>query len=303
MKLIKLKTDLKKNHLLQLQEQGIIEVRENKTFLKNDKLGKLEAFCFEGIDNIQMHYYRFKVNKPIVIQFQNAKDLIGLGFNLNGSITKLSVSDTIENQFELFYGGEHEFITSIPPNQVIELIIITLHKSLWLKMTEAKALEFPFFQFRLLQQKESDLILQKMQRIADMRTFQAFSFAFELLGQKFNQMDHNFSRNPIYPALNYMKININEKFPGIQELSDCCKMSTSTFKRQFHLQTGMTALEYFMANKIQLSQQMLMNGKENISEISYSLGFANSSYFIKVFKKQVGLTPKAFKEICDPKTT
>ena len=40
---------------------------------------------------------------------------------------------------------------------------------------------------------------------------------------------------------------------------------------------------------------MLVEGKRSISEIAYQLGFENPHYFPRLFKKEVGASPKEFK--------
>jgi AraC-like DNA-binding protein len=40
---------------------------------------------------------------------------------------------------------------------------------------------------------------------------------------------------------------------------------------------------------------MLVVGERSISEIAYQLGFKNPPYFSRLFKKEVGMNPKEFK--------
>ena len=39
---------------------------------------------------------------------------------------------------------------------------------------------------------------------------------------------------------------------------------------------------------------MLIEGGENISEFAYKVGFENLPYFSRLFKKEVGISPKEF---------
>jgi AraC-like DNA-binding protein len=43
------------------------------------------------------------------------------------------------------------------------------------------------------------------------------------------------------------------------------------------------------------------NDSAGIAEIAYSVGYRNSSYFIKLFKEEYQCTPKAFQELCKKK--
>ena len=48
--------------------------------------------------------------------------------------------------------------------------------------------------------------------------------------------------------------------------------------------------------KIEKAQLLLITKDLAIKEIAYTLGYDNYSYFIKLFKKQTGLTPQTYKE-------
>jgi AraC-like DNA-binding protein len=44
------------------------------------------------------------------------------------------------------------------------------------------------------------------------------------------------------------------------------------------------------------AKNLLTEGELNISEISHLLGFENTTYFSRLFKKEVGTTPNKFKK-------
>ena len=62
--------------------------------------------------------------------------------------------------------------------------------------------------------------------------------------------------------------------------------------------TGLTSrtLQYIVKKKIEKAQLLLITKDLAIKEIAYTLGYDNYSYFIKLFKKQTGLTPQTYKE-------
>lgn len=60
-------------------------------------------------------------------------------------------------------------------------------------------------------------------------------------------------------------------------------------------ETGKTALELIHLHLISEAKNMLVAGDRSISEIAYQLGFENPPYFSRLFKKEVGMSPKEFK--------
>jgi len=75
--------------------------------------------------------------------------------------------------------------------------------------------------------------------------------------------------------------NISEK-----QLNDICNR---------HFSCG---LKKILTDRLmQEARKLLMSSGMTVAEISYKLHFDDNSYFNKVFKRQIGLTPKRFREI------
>jgi AraC-like DNA-binding protein len=61
-------------------------------------------------------------------------------------------------------------------------------------------------------------------------------------------------------------------------------------------ESGKTALEHIHIYLISEAKNKLIGDEKSISEIAYALGFENISYFSRLFKKQVGISPNVFKK-------
>ncbi len=83
------------------------------------------------------------------------------------------------------------------------------------------------------------------------------------------------------PTVNYMasQLSLSPKY-----LSDLLKQ-----------ETGKTALELIHLYVISEAKNLLVEGNRSITEIAYELGFENPPYFSRLFKKEVGMSPKEFK--------
>ena len=58
-----------------------------------------------------------------------------------------------------------------------------------------------------------------------------------------------------------------------------------------------SASEILAEHIIDEAKRQLLYSENSVSEIAYNLNFSDSSYFIKYFKRYMGITPKAFREI------
>ena len=99
--------------------------------------------------------------------------------------------------------------------------------------------------------------------------------------------------SPITASINFIRENIRESI-NLKQLSGKACMSTTSFYRSFKRELGMSPIEFILNEKIKFAKKLLSNPKINISEVSYATGFEDCSYFIRLFKKYEGITPKQY---------
>ncbi len=86
-----------------------------------------------------------------------------------------------------------------------------------------------------------------------------------------------------------------EGLPSVKYFADKICLSPNYFGDLIKKETGMSAQEYIQNKIIDLAKSMLLGSEKTISEISYDLGFQYSQHFNRVFKKNTGLTPTAYR--------
>ncbi|WP_426709477.1 PocR ligand-binding domain-containing protein [Cetobacterium sp. SF1] len=98
----------------------------------------------------------------------------------------------------------------------------------------------------------------------------------------------------VQPSLDFIDDNLEKKI-SLEEMAKICNLSISHFSKVFKRETGKTLHEYINRKKIQRAKYMLSLSNLSIYEIGLEIGFEDSSYFTKVFKKYVGLSPKEYR--------
>ncbi len=73
-------------------------------------------------------------------------------------------------------------------------------------------------------------------------------------------------------------------------------LSAAKFQEGFKLKHGLTVCEYIRSVRLRKSEELLTNTDLNISEIVYSIGFSNRSYFSKIFKEKFDCSPREYKK-------
>jgi AraC-like DNA-binding protein len=101
------------------------------------------------------------------------------------------------------------------------------------------------------------------------------------------------SENPLAFVIGYIKANLSEKIT-IDNLSNKACMSKATFYRLFKRELGISPNDFILSEKINKAKELLLKPGAKINAISYELGFSDANYFIRTFKKLVGITPGAF---------
>ena len=110
------------------------------------------------------------------------------------------------------------------------------------------------------------------------------------------QIDESNSKIPKkYKNLKAALLEISENWQmseSVSHYAELCDMSEVNFRRLFKEYTGMSPIEY--RNNIRLinAKNKLQSGEYNVSEAAELCGFSNLSFFIRLYKKKFGYTPK-----------
>src|SRR5690606_29810986 len=73
-------------------------------------------------------------------------------------------------------------------------------------------------------------------------------------------------------------------------------LAERTFKRRFHLATGMTPLEYVHAMRLEEAKQMLEASHLPIEAIANEVGYEDAGFFSRLFRRKVNLTPAQYRK-------
>lgn len=82
----------------------------------------------------------------------------------------------------------------------------------------------------------------------------------------------------------------------INEVADLANLTVPSFCRYFKARTRKTYIDYLHEIRVGHARKLLIDNKLSISQIGLECGFQNLSNFHRIFKKQVGLTPLAYRK-------
>jgi AraC-like DNA-binding protein len=73
-----------------------------------------------------------------------------------------------------------------------------------------------------------------------------------------------------------------------------------SLKRRFKAATGSTLIERIQYLRIEAAKRLLEEGSLPVDEISYAAGYEDPSFFRRLFKRTVGLSPSQYRRMFQP---
>ncbi|MDF7799065.1 AraC family transcriptional regulator [Pontiellaceae bacterium B1224] len=81
----------------------------------------------------------------------------------------------------------------------------------------------------------------------------------------------------------------------LDDLAQIAHMSKSNLLTVFRKATGQTPIDYLMRLRIQRAMEMLTKSDSTITEIAFTVGFNDSNYFTRQFRKVAGMPPRQYR--------
>ncbi|TLF47001.1 helix-turn-helix domain-containing protein [Maribacter aurantiacus] len=85
--------------------------------------------------------------------------------------------------------------------------------------------------------------------------------------------------------------------PSVGYFADQLHLSSNYFGDLVKKETGKSAQEYIRAKMIDVAKSKVFDPNKSVSEIAYELGFKYPQHFSRLFKQQVGYSPKEFRSL------
>lgn len=102
-------------------------------------------------------------------------------------------------------------------------------------------------------------------------------------------------RKKTYPAQTFVENRYHEKIYQ-EEVAQLCGMNASTFSRNFKKEHMITFRGYLTKYRIRKAQKLLQNPNARVTDIAYTVGFQDPSYFTRTFRRVVGTSPSLYHE-------
>ncbi len=110
-----------------------------------------------------------------------------------------------------------------------------------------------------------------------------------------DNLETNFTKSDIAKSIQqYLVANLEQQVT-LEQLEKKFAYTASYLREVFRLEYNASPLEYLLNERITRAKQLLSTGM-SAKNVATAVGFLDPLYFSKVFKKQTGYTPSAFKD-------
>lgn len=116
----------------------------------------------------------------------------------------------------------------------------------------------------------------------------------ELLVKESEKRIDNAVKSVAELVVKYINSHINENV-STSVLSDVTGYSSGYLSRIFRQEIGMSIHDYVAQTRMNLAKEMLMNTNLKIYEVAENCGYENTTYFIKIFRINTGMTPQDYR--------
>jgi AraC-like DNA-binding protein len=79
--------------------------------------------------------------------------------------------------------------------------------------------------------------------------------------------------------------------PSIETLCKASRLSERYFARLFKARTGMSVRHFVLHHRLLWARRLLIEGRLNVSEVAYAVGFNDPHYFSRCFTNQFSIAP------------
>lgn len=94
----------------------------------------------------------------------------------------------------------------------------------------------------------------------------------------------------------YVRTHLGSEKLTVADMAAALGRTADHLSRQFHRERGISLSTWIAQERIALAKDMLADLRYNIAEVGWACGFNEASYFIRIFRRHTGLTPKNYRQ-------
>lgn len=119
------------------------------------------------------------------------------------------------------------------------------------------------------------------------------------LATEFCMILNTFRKNVYHPAvgfvLSYLHVHYNEDIT-MEQLAILCEMTPNHLSQIYKKERDISIMQDLRKIRLEKAAYLLSSTLHNVQDIAMVVGYSDSNYFIRLFKKQYGITPNEYRK-------
>ena len=108
--------------------------------------------------------------------------------------------------------------------------------------------------------------------------------------------EKNAAENDVVQAVkDYVRVHIRDTI-YIGDIAASVFLNEQHLMRIFKRETGVSVLEYITGERLAVSKRLLITTALPVNQVALQAGYENYSYFIRLFKRNLGVTPQVYRQ-------
>ena len=175
----------------------------------------------------------------------------------------------------------------------VECVYVTCHPE-FDYMRKALQLGSADYVLKPIDYGELDVVLsQLVERVRRQRRIE--SIPSEIMQKASGGEDERPKDDVITTVKRYVREHIQEDI-YIADIAKQVFLNEQYLMRTFKKTTGVSILEFITNERLWLAKELLTNTSYPINRVADMVGYGNYSYFTKIFKRNVGMTPQGYRQ-------
>ncbi|MBQ4354316.1 MAG: helix-turn-helix domain-containing protein [Clostridia bacterium] len=100
----------------------------------------------------------------------------------------------------------------------------------------------------------------------------------------------------IAPILEYIRKNAHDPALTNERIAEAFSYHPHYLSSLIRKHTGKSLHQYLIQCRIRIAKRLLVTTGDSVSDIAWKSGFPSVSYFIKIFRRETGFTPKHYRD-------
>lgn len=140
-----------------------------------------------------------------------------------------------------------------------------------------------------------DMHIRRIEELNELTLVQAavFDAIVDFTGRVSQCRNKNLSK-AVAASQEFIYLHLYEELK-VHHFAEVSGVNPNYLSQLFKKETGLTLMNYVQRERIEEAKKLLDHSKDTISLIGERLHFYDQAYFIKVFKKHTGITPKQYR--------